>query len=117
MFVERLKRKREEQGFTQAELARRIGVSRDLYNKYERAGIRPTHETLISLAVELRTTVDYLIGSTNDPTPPAKRGEPLTELDMQRAKTADAMMQLDDDELAKAMEYIQMLRAFRNKKE
>ncbi|MCL2545743.1 MAG: XRE family transcriptional regulator [Oscillospiraceae bacterium] len=61
MFSERLKAKRKERGLTQAELARRIGVGRDLYNKYERTGTRPSHETLVLLAAELNTTIDYLL--------------------------------------------------------
>lgn len=72
MFNERIKLKREEKKLSQAELARRVGISRDLYNKYERAGIRPSHETLVLLSEELETTVDYLLGK-DDPTPPGDR--------------------------------------------
>jgi transcriptional regulator with XRE-family HTH domain len=66
MLSEKLKQKREEKGLNQAQLARKIGVTRDLYNKYERAGIRPSHETLVLLARELGTTVDYLISDSPD---------------------------------------------------
>ena len=82
MFSERMKKKREDKGLTQAELARRIGVGRDLYNKYERAGTQPSNETLVLLAKELDTTVDYLLtgGENAKPTdipPPAYDNEAL----------------------------------------
>jgi len=65
MFSEKLRQKRKEKGLSQAELARRIGVGRDSYNKYERTGVRPSHETLVLLAKELNVSIDYLLGHTN----------------------------------------------------
>jgi len=65
----RLKELREKKGFSQAELARRVGVGRDSYNKYERAGIHPSNETLVRLSNELHTTTDYLLGKSNNPNP------------------------------------------------
>lgn len=66
MFGEKLREMRTKKGLTQVQLAKLIGVSRDLYNKYERAGTRPSHETLVLLARALDTSVDYLIGNTNE---------------------------------------------------
>jgi len=65
MLDARLKERREAKGLTQAELARRVGVGRDSYNKYERAGVQPANETLVRLASTLDTTVDYLLGKSN----------------------------------------------------
>ena len=62
MFNVRLKQSREAAGLTQAELARRVGIGRDLYNKYERAGIQPSYETLVLIARVLDTSVDHLLG-------------------------------------------------------
>ena len=72
MLSMRLKQLREAKGLSQAELARRINVGRDSYNKYERTGIQPTYETLINLATEFGVSVDYLLGKseTPNPTPP-----------------------------------------------
>lgn len=67
MLQERLKEMRLISGLTQAELARRIGVGRDLYNKYERAGTQPSNETLVFLANELNSSVDYLLGKSDNP--------------------------------------------------
>lgn len=80
MFCERLKQKRQEKGLTQIELAKRVGISRDLYNKYERAGIRPSYEILISLAEELDTTIDFLIsGKALEPITPQPPSKPTLE--------------------------------------
>ena len=65
----RLKERRENKGLSQAELARRVGVGRDSYNKYERAGVQPSNETLVLLASALDTTVDYLLGKSDIPNP------------------------------------------------
>lgn len=61
MFSDDLRNKRLQKGYSQAELARKIGITRDLYNKYEKTTIRPPYETLSVLAVELDTTIDFLI--------------------------------------------------------
>ena len=77
MFSERLKQQRMKKGLSQSELARRVGVGRDSYNKYERSGTNPSHETLVLLATELDTTVDFLLGKTDDPN---RNARPMREL-------------------------------------
>jgi transcriptional regulator with XRE-family HTH domain len=69
MIHERLKKRRQEKGLKQAELARIVGVGRDSYNKYERSGVNPSLEVLARIATALDTTTDYLLGNTDDPTP------------------------------------------------
>ena len=70
MFSVRLKIAREANGLSQAELARKVGVSRDLLNKYEKAGVEPSYIKLLRLADCLNVSVDYLLGkeSTGGPT-------------------------------------------------
>jgi transcriptional regulator with XRE-family HTH domain len=79
MVQERLKIRRQEIGFKQAELARIIGVGRDSYNKYERSGVNPSLEVLARLADALQTSTDYLLGSTDNPAPPFQK--PYGEVD------------------------------------
>jgi len=79
MFSERLTQKREEAGLKQAELARRIGVGRDSYNRYERSGTRPSLEVLALIANELNTTTDYLLGATDNPNPPGQKAAGFAE--------------------------------------
>lgn len=65
MFNDRLKSCRELCGITQVELAEKIGVSKDLYNKYERTETRPNFETLRKIAIALNVSTDYLLGLTD----------------------------------------------------
>ena len=69
MLSVRLKQLREDKGMSQAELARRINVGSDSYNKYERAGVQPAYDVLIKLASEFGVSVDYLIGKSDNPYP------------------------------------------------
>lgn len=72
MFGDRLRQIRENKGISQAELARKADISRSLYNKYERTNTQPSTDILLALAKELDTSIDYLLGNTDDPTPPNK---------------------------------------------
>jgi len=61
MFNERLREKRDKIGISQRKFAQKIGVSSDLYNKYEQGVSRPSYETLVILTQELNTTTDWLL--------------------------------------------------------
>ena len=61
MIQERLKELRQKKELTQVELARRVGISKHLYNKYERNNVRPSDDTLLKLAKELEVTFEYLV--------------------------------------------------------
>ena len=67
MLNERLKKSRMRAGFTQVELARKVGITKDLYNKYEKTDTRPSYETICKLSQALEVTVDYLLGNTSKP--------------------------------------------------
>ena len=63
----------------QAELARRVGVGRDSYNRYERSGTQPPLEVLARIAIELNTTTDYLLGNTTDSKPREQKAAGFAE--------------------------------------
>jgi len=69
MFHQRLKSARIRANLSQSQLAQIIGVSRDLYNKYERTSTRPSYETLIKIARALETPVDELLSGLQLPVP------------------------------------------------
>ena len=108
MFRDVLRAARLAAGLTQAELARRISISKDLYNKYERTDTRPSFETLRKIANELNVTTDYLLeqtasGKTNA-IPPASPnsyikifgrgvGEKIIELTPEQAARLDQLLQ------------------------
>jgi transcriptional regulator with XRE-family HTH domain len=53
---------RKERGYTQFELASKIGINRVLISDYERDKIRPHYEIIIHLAIALEVTTDELLG-------------------------------------------------------
>jgi transcriptional regulator with XRE-family HTH domain len=59
---QRLSRMRKERGYTQAELAEKIGLIRYLISDYERDKRRPNYEMIIRLALALEVTTDELLG-------------------------------------------------------
>lgn len=71
---QRLARLRKERGFTQAELADKIGINRVLVSDYERDRIRPHYEMIIHLAYALEVTTDELLGVKTDKKSDAKPG-------------------------------------------
>lgn len=59
---QRLARLRKEKGYTQTDLADRIGTIRELISNYERERLRPNYEMVIRLAIALEVTADELLG-------------------------------------------------------
>lgn len=67
-IAERLCAYRKSQGFSQEELAERIGVSRQAVSKWERAEASPDTDNLILLAKIYGVTLDELLNVTPDAT-------------------------------------------------
>lgn len=68
MHYKRLKELRNKQGVTQQKLADYLHVNQRTYSRYERGEHEMTADTLAKLATFYDTTVDYLIGRTDDKT-------------------------------------------------
>ena len=60
-FGSRLRKLREARGFTQGELAGRVGIELVQISRYERGQALPNAETLVSLAEVLKTETDVLL--------------------------------------------------------
>lgn len=79
MNTERLKMLRKSHKISQKEIAAILGFSQQRYNFYETGRNEPDNETLINLADYFKVSTDYLLGTTDDPTPPgAKKEGPLS---------------------------------------
>lgn len=61
-----IKKYREKLGISQAELGRRIGVSRQTLNNYELGKREADYETLLKLSEELNATVQELLTDEGD---------------------------------------------------
>ena len=61
MLGEKLRALRLQKGLTQVQLAEMVGISNNLYNKYEKKDVRPPYETLVKLAGALNTSLSVLL--------------------------------------------------------
>lgn len=62
---QRIKLLREEKNITQEKLAKCVGISRGSLSMIEISKREPDNETLIKLADHFDTSIDYLLGRTN----------------------------------------------------
>ncbi len=62
MIAEKIKALREARGFTQAELARQLGITRNGVNSWEQGLSMPSPAYLVELAKLFRVSTDYLLG-------------------------------------------------------
>ena len=65
----RIRDLREDHDLTQTEAAALLNVSQATYSRYETGALGIPHESLEILADYYKTSVDYLLGRTNIPTP------------------------------------------------
>jgi len=88
LFSSRLRAARALRGLSQSNLAERARLQQTAVSHYESGTRRPSLRNLRRLAKALEVTTDYLVGHTDDPTPPASAGEPLLR-DFALLSTAD----------------------------
>ena len=62
MIAEKIKRLREARGWTQAELARRLNLTRNGVNSWEQGLSMPSPAYLVELAKVFSVSTDYLLG-------------------------------------------------------
>lgn len=66
-FPQRLQSTRNHRGLNQQELAKRAGLQATAVSHFETGTRKPSFDNLRRLADALETTVDYLMGRTDDP--------------------------------------------------
>ena len=69
LYIKRLKECREKLGISKQEAAKRIGISQPAYLRYESGERKPSLQTTKEIAKVLNTSVDYLIGESDDNNP------------------------------------------------
>ena len=65
MIAEKIKKLRVARGWSQAELARRLGVTRNGVNSWEQGLSMPSPACLVELARVFSVSTDYLLGIEN----------------------------------------------------
>lgn len=65
MLSTRIRSLRKEQGWTQYELAKRVGVGRSTITAYETDMIKPSYEMMHKMSDLFNVSIDYLTGEQN----------------------------------------------------
>ena len=69
MLYQHIKDLREDNDLTQQKMAELLNISQTTYSRYESGALDIPSSSLICLAKFYRTSVDYLLGLTNNKTP------------------------------------------------
>jgi transcriptional regulator with XRE-family HTH domain len=104
---ERLVEWRKKRNLTQEQLAQKVNTTKGTISNYENGHSAPPHETLVSIADVLNISTDYLLGRTDDPTPPSEKPKPyyvLREKD-ERDIARDLERMMSDLESDEAMAF------------
>lgn len=64
MICDRIKQLREQAGYSQAQLAKRLDVTRSSVNAWEMGLSMPTTQYVVTLAMLFHVSADYLLGLT-----------------------------------------------------
>ena len=72
-YYRRIRELREDHDMTQVDIAGRLGMKQPQYFRYEQGYRDIPTDLLIRLAEIYGTSVDYLLGRTDDPRPPEPR--------------------------------------------
>lgn len=86
--MNRLKQLRVSKGLSQQSVADELQITQQAYANYEAGKRTPDVQNLSKLANFFNTSIDYILGNTDDPTPPdAKKESPgfLTPEDVMKA--------------------------------
>lgn len=93
-FPHRIRGLREKIGWRQKDVAEKLGISESAYGYYEQGRREPSNDTLRQLADIFNVNIDYLLGRTDDPTPPNK------------ARPYYALTEKDERDIARDLERI-----------
>lgn len=77
---ERIKQLRKENGMTQVDMAQKLGVTKGTVSTWETNSRVPSFETLNQMCDMFQRSLDYLMGRSDDATPPILSDEEQTEL-------------------------------------
>ena len=66
---ERIRNMRIDRGLTQKDIAKILNVKQNTYSQYEIGVLNYPLDVVIRLAIYYKTSIDYLVGLTDDPHP------------------------------------------------
>jgi transcriptional regulator with XRE-family HTH domain len=99
-FGERLARFRKDRGFTQVELAEKVGIIQALVSDYERSKLRPHADIIIRFALALEVSADELLGLQKT----KKKQSPKNNRFLRRLQMIDHLPRRDQDALLRTID-------------
>ena len=92
-----IKEARERVGLSQKELAALLKIKPTTFNGYETGAHDPKSDILVKIAKQCNTSVDFLLGCTNDPTPHKTKKAPAQgESDIRKSRLIHNYDQLNE---------------------
>ena len=108
-MIYRLKELRLNKSLSQSEMAKKINLTQQTYSDYERGKTNPDIETLITIANILETTIDYLLGRSDDFGNVSIQQKSPSSLTPEEQKLLENYRSLPREERSQASEYVQFL--------
>jgi len=112
-FGERLRTLRMRAGKSQEELARELNLGKSTLGLYETERRHPDFNVLQKLAVKFNVSVDYLLGRTDDPTPPSADLSDVLSTDeaitLAFSKVGGPLARLSPEAIRSVKDYIQFV--------
>jgi transcriptional regulator with XRE-family HTH domain len=99
-FGQRLARLRKEKGFTQVELAEKIGTIQSIISDYERDKLRPHAEMVTRFALALEVSSDECLGLET----PTNKREKYNRRFLRRLKQIETLSKRDQDALLRTID-------------
>lgn len=96
----RLARLRKEKGYTQVELAEKVGTIQTVISDYERDRLRPNAEMIIRIAQVLEVSTDEYLGLK----PSEKKGPKLNRRFLRRLQQIENLPKRDQDALLRTID-------------
>jgi len=111
-FSIRLKEILKDRGMTQTELAEKAHTTTATISRYLNNNRTPNIELLNNITIALNVATDYLLGKTDDPTPPGKK-ESAPELypgqNQDILRLQEIYKELDEEDLKTLIKYADFL--------
>lgn len=98
---ERLARLRKERGYTQVELAEKIGLVQALVSDYERGKLRLSAEALARFALALEVSADEILGLTDRP---GAKSSPQSRRIKRRLEALEKLPKRDQETLLRTID-------------
>ena len=102
-----IKEARERVGLSQKELATALGIKPTTFNGYENGTHDPKSDVLILIAKKCGTSVDFLLGCTDDPSPKGaiKKAPAISGSDIQKQRLIENYEKLNPLGQEKLVDY------------